>query len=255
MPSDTFLNSLVNRLTRKIRRINQVKILLTLYNFIVHRERFLDNVLHKRWFNYVHPFSFFAIFYSLAMILYSFIPYMSKEVKWHEVWSTLDNHNANIFIEELLLPKDNLQQSMKVESIFPGRSDASRHIRNIVGSDTASSVAYYLASRDANLSKLILTKAKRIEKYKKSFLWLQRLLRPCLIFVSCVPIHFLFQARGRTVRQTVHVFLYYEGLWSVLEAAYINLGQFVPLSSIPLESLYIFNTYANYEKLKEGGET
>jgi hypothetical protein len=173
------------------------------------------------------------------MSLYSFIPSMSNEVKWHEVWSTLDNHNANIFIEELLLPKDNLQQSMKVESLFPGRSDASRHIRNIVGSDTASSVAYYLASRDANLSKLVLTKAKRIEKYKKSFLWLQRLLRPCLIFVSCVPIHFLFQARGRTVWQTVHVFLYYEGLWSVLEAAYINLGQFVPLSSIPLELLYI----------------
>jgi hypothetical protein len=164
---------------------------------------------------------------------------MSKEVKWHEVWSTLDNHNANIFIEELLLPKDNLQQSMRVESIFPGRSDASRHIRNIVGSDTASSVAYYLASRDANLSKLILTKAKRIEKYKKLLLWVQKPLMACLIVVSCVPIHFLFQARGRTVWQTAHIFLYYEGLWSVLVAAYINLGQFVPPSSIHLELLYI----------------
>ena len=153
--------------------------------------------------------------------------------------TTLDKHNANKFVVELMLPTENLQQAMKDEPLSPGRSDASRHIRNIVGSDTASSVAYYLASRDASLSKLILTKAKRIENEKKYFTLLQGLLRPYLIFAGCVPIHFLFRARERTMRQTYHIFLYFEGLWSVPVATYICLGGFVPLNSIPLPLLAI----------------
>jgi hypothetical protein len=82
------------------------------------------------------------------------------------------------------------------ETLYPGRSPASDVVREVVGSDEAEKVAFYLAKRDAQLADNYLHKTKLVKFVNKTIDRGTVGLATVAYFIGSLPLLVLFGRKG-----------------------------------------------------------
>lgn len=203
-----------------------VRIVRLCWLMLWHRQLGLTGAL-TGWLPYrIRPLTYFGTASLVFAFAISLHPVYRSDVRWFDVWTTLDAKDALSVWDNLKLPLG-LLDTIVIENYLPNTSPASKAIKDKIGSDDGLKFALYVGTFDSRLGSILAAKAVSMQKLNTYEDKARDFALPFIFQAAIIPLFFLGNTRKKSFTQTSNVWFAMQATWLFVGSLLVVLGGIV----------------------------